>query len=189
MRVTASTVAILVVACAASSGAQSHRAMGASSATARKIASARSAAPASISRNATVVEMGKDGKMITLHEGTNGWLCMPDNPGTPGPDPMCVDKTWQEWMGAYMAKKAPELSQVGVAYMLAGGADASNSDPYARKPATGEHWIITSAHMMLILPDAKLIDNYPTDPTSDGPFVMWKGTPYAHVMVPVAKGR
>jgi len=26
----------------------------------------------------------------------------------------------------------------------------------------------------------------PTDPKSGGPWVMWKGTPYAHVMVPVS---
>jgi hypothetical protein len=25
----------------------------------------------------------------------------------------------------------------------------------------------------------------PTDPNNGGPWVMWKGTPYAHIMVPV----
>src|SRR5262245_12579568 len=30
------------------------------------------------------------------------------------------------------------------------------------------------------------LDLYPTDPKTGGPWVMWKGTRYAHVMVPVA---
>jgi len=34
--------------------------------------------------------------------------------------------------------------------------------------------------------DAKTLDMYPTDPKSGGPWVMWKGTPYAHLMVPVS---
>ena len=39
---------------------------------------------------------------------------------------------------------------------------------------------------MLLVPDSKLLDGVPTDPHAGGPFVMWKGTPYAHVMVPIA---
>src|SRR5215467_8529538 len=46
---------------------------------AAKIASARSAAPAAISANATIAEMTPDGKMTTLVKGTNGWLCMPED--------------------------------------------------------------------------------------------------------------
>jgi hypothetical protein len=38
---------------------------------------------------------------------------------------------------------------------------------------------------MLLLPDPALLDSYPTDPKNGGPYVMWKGTPYAHLMVPV----
>lgn len=188
MRPMTSTAAVLFAVAATHAGAQTRDAMGRSSTTARKIASARAAAPAGISRNATVMEMGKDGKMVTLHEGSNGWVCIPDDPATPGPDPMCMDKTWQDWLTAYTAKQAPSPSQVGIAYMLAGGADPSNADPFATKPAAGQHWVITGAHLMLILPDARSFEDYPTDPASGGAFVMWKGTPYAHVMVPVARG-
>ena len=37
---------------------------------------------------------------------------------------------------------------------------------------------------MLLLPDARALDGLSTDPTSGEPFVMWKGTPYAHLMIP-----
>jgi hypothetical protein len=40
---------------------------------------------------------------------------------------------------------------------------------------------------MLLLPDPAALDALGTDPDAGGPYVVWKGTPYAHVMVPVAE--
>jgi hypothetical protein len=71
-----------------------------------------------------------------------------------------------------------------MAYMLAGGVDASNTDPYATEPPTGDEWIYTGPHVMIIVPDPAALDGLPTDPNSGGPYVMWKGTPYAHIMMP-----
>jgi hypothetical protein len=47
-----------------------------------KIANARSAAPDSISRNATVMDWAatEGGKMRQLAAGTNGWTCYPSSP-------------------------------------------------------------------------------------------------------------
>jgi hypothetical protein len=174
---------ILAVMVGPSAAAQSKEGVQRSSAS--KISSALSAAPRAIASNASVVEMGADGKMVTLRQGTNGWVCVPDDPGTPGPDPMCMDKTWQAWLDAYMAKKPPRTRQIGIAYMLAGGADASNTDPYAQKPAPGQKWVMSPAHTMVLLPDPKALESYPSDPSTGGPYIMWKGTPYAHLMVPV----
>jgi hypothetical protein len=39
---------------------------------------------------------------------------------------------------------------------------------------------------MLIVPDPAMLEGITTDFNLGGPYVMWKGTPYAHVMVPVA---
>jgi hypothetical protein len=39
--------------------------------------------------------------------------------------------------------------------------------------------------MMLAVPDIKLIDNISDDPYNGGPWLMWAGTPYVHVMVPI----
>ena len=98
------------------------------------IKSAESAAPAKVGRGATIVTMEHDGKMRTLRKGTNGFTCMPDNPATPGPDPMCFDKNAADWVMAWVEKKTPPAGKVGFMYMLAGGTDASNTDPYATKP-------------------------------------------------------
>ena len=151
------------------------------------IDSAMSAAPAKVGKDATIVVMEADGKMRTLREGKNGFTCMPDNPATPGPDPMCMDKNSMEWVHAWVAKKAPPLGKVGFMYMLAGGTDASNTDPYATKPEPGNNWIKTGPHIMVVGADASFYDQYPKNakPDTSVPYVMWPGTPYQHLMAPV----
>src|SRR6185503_3177651 len=98
------------------------------------IASAESAAPASIAHDASIVTMDANGVMTTLRQGRNGWTCMPDSPATPGPDPMCMDANAAKWAAAWIGHKPPPTGTVGVMYMLEGGTDASNTDPYATKP-------------------------------------------------------
>jgi len=146
------------------------------------IAKATSAAPPDIARNAAVVGMGADGKMKELRASTNGWACMLDMAG----DSMCLDKEWQAWGDAWMNKKDPPKPQtIGVAYMLKGDKGASNTDPYATKATADNQWVVSGPHIMLLPTDAGQLDAYPTDWTKGGPWVMWKGTPYAHIMVPV----
>jgi len=153
----------------------------------KMIASAMSAAPAKVSKGATIVAMEADGKMRTLRKGANGFTCMPDNPATPGPDPMCMDKNSLEWVGAWVARKPPAAGKVGLMYMLAGGTDASNTDPYAAKPAPNNNWIKTGPHIMIVGADASFYDSYPksANPDTSMPYVMWAGTPYQHLMAPV----
>ena len=61
-----------------------------------------------------------------------------DSPATPGPDPMCMDANAAKWAMAWIGKQPPPANTVGVMYMLEGGTDASNTDPYAtaRPPTT-----------------------------------------------------
>lgn len=151
------------------------------------IKSAMSAAPAKLAKGATIMTVEADGKMRTLRQGANGFTCMPDNPETPGPDPMCMDKNSMEWVGAWIAHKTPPAGKVGLMYMLTGGTDASNTDPYAAKPDASNHWIKTGPHMMIVGGDASFYDAYPkgVDPDTAAPYVMWAGTPYQHLMAPV----
>jgi hypothetical protein len=147
------------------------------------IASAASAAPPAIGAAATVMTM--DGKV--LRKGTNGWTCFPDDPGTPGDDPMCVDRNGMAWMNALMAKKPPPKA-VGLSYMLQGGSDASNLDPFVSKPAAGQKWVTTGPHMMVLSAEVAAASGYPSkqaNPDTTRPYVMYGGTPYAHIMFPV----
>jgi hypothetical protein len=151
------------------------------------IKSAMAAAPAKVSQNAAVVAMDASGKMRTVRKGTNGFTCMADNPQTPGPDPMCMDKPAMEWVHAWVGHKTPVAGRIGFMYMLAGGTDASNTDPYATKPSAANNWVKTGPHVMIVGAPASFYDNYPKDaqPDTSVPYVMWPGTPYQHLMIPV----
>lgn len=151
------------------------------------IASALRAAPAGVAKGAKVVAMDDKGGMRTLREGTNGFTCMPDEPTTPGPDPMCADKASLGFLHALMTNAAPPSGHVGLMYMLEGGTDASNTNPFSKKPSASDHWIKTGPHVMIAGADAAFYDAYPkqADPDTSQPYVMWAGTPYQHLMVPV----
>jgi hypothetical protein len=150
------------------------------------IKSAMSAAPDAVSKDATIIDVGMDGKVRTVREGKNGWWCMADSPASPGPDPMCGDPNSMEWAKAWMERKEPPKGQVGFIYMLAGGSDASNTDPYAMGPTETNNWIKTGSHVMIVNA-MDMMKGYPTDPKPETstPYVMWAGTPYAHLMIPV----
>ena len=149
------------------------------------IKSAMAAAPESIARDAAIIAASADGSMKTLREGSNGWTCMPDNPKTPGHDPMCMDANALKWAEAWMSRKDPPPDNVGLMYMLSGGSDASNTDPFGEKPADGK-WVETGPHVMVVGAES-LNKLYPAtaSPDTSEPYVMFGGTPYAHMMIPV----
>lgn len=152
--------------------------------------SASSAAPLSVTGEATIVSRtmppSGDGGADVLREGTNGWVCMPDNPEVPGDSPACLDATWRAFLDALLeGEEPPADGGLGVGYMLRGDFPVSNRDPSATEPTADNEWIPDSGpHVMLLVPDTSVLEDLPTSP-GDGPWVMWAGTPWAHVMVPV----
>lgn len=148
---------------------------------AAKITSALSAAPPAVSKDATVMDMPT---MKVLRQGTNGWTCVPDGP-SPGVDPMCLDKNGMEWADAWMHHKDPPKDKLGFGYMLMGGSDASNTDPFAAEPKSGSRWVDTGPHVM-VLNIGDRFAGYPTTAANTKvPYVMFPNTPYAHLMLPV----
>jgi hypothetical protein len=149
--------------------------------TAELIRSATSAGPRSISDNAAVMAADESGKMVPLRPGTNGWTCIPDEPTTPGLDPMCIDKHGMEWVQALIAKKPkPANTAPGLIYMLQGGSDLSATDPFATKT---DHYIASPPHFMVMWPYDAKSSGFSTTPKKTGSWIMWAGTPYAHLMV------
>ena len=133
--------------------------------------------------------MGEGAKVVdwegnVLKEGSNGYVCLPTPPMLTVDSPMCMDSEWMRWADAWQNKKEFTAEALGISYMLAGDGGASNIDPYAEGPTENNEWIREGAHLMIIAP-AELLEAYPTDPQNGGPYVMWKGTPYAHLMVPI----
>lgn len=155
-------------------------------ATSDPVRSAESAAPSSIAHAASIMTLDAAGTATVLRNGSNGWTCMPDSPTTPGPDPMCMDANAMKWADAWMHHKPPPEGVVGVMYMLEGGTDASNTDPFATEPTAQNDWIKTGPHIMVV-GSREVLAGYPSGqkPDTSAPYVMWAGTPYAHLMVPI----
>lgn len=161
---------------AAASKAKAHK-----MSTAEMIRSATSAGPRSISDNATVMAADDSGKMVKLRAGTNGWTCIPDEPSTPGLDPMCIDRSGMEWVSALIGKKPkPGNTAPGLIYMLQGGSDISATNPFA---TTTDHYVSSPAHFMIMWPYDAKTTGFATTPKKTGSWIMWAGTPYAHLMV------
>lgn len=147
-----------------------------------KIASAEKAGPASITENATILDWSGE----VIREGTNDWLCLPDRENTDGEDPWCVDAAWWSFLQAYIAKQEPEYDQVGIAYMMVDDSPVSNTDPYATEATEDNQWISgLGPHLMVLVPDHSSFESMSTDPYNGGPWIMWAGTPYAHIMIPL----
>jgi len=144
------------------------------------------AAPPSIASTATVM----DWDHTVLRKGSGNYLCHPTPPdlrAKGGREPMCVDEVWEKWADAWVNKKPFKADRVGIGYMLAGDAGASNTDPFATTATADNQWVVEGPHIMVLVPDAAQLEGVPVDPKNGGAYVMWKGTPYAHIMVPVAK--
>lgn len=141
---------------------------------------ALSAAPAPVAEKATVMEW--DSKKV-LREGTNGYFCFPSMPGDPYP--MCVDEPWVKLLEALVKEeKPPAVTRIAVGYWLQGAFPISNEDPFATGEELAKHVKFNGEpHIAILVPDRKMLESLPTDPTLGRPWVMWKNTPYAHIMV------
>lgn len=145
------------------------------------IRNALSAAPPSVAEHATVANF--DGTV--LREGSNGWVCMPDMPEVVNNSPMCLDANWREIIDALQNKREPKYTGIAISYMLQSDMPVSNTDPYATAATPDNEWIETGVpHIMVAISDQAMLEGISTDPDNGGPWVMWKGTPYAHIMIP-----
>jgi hypothetical protein len=148
------------------------------------IAKVKTAAPDQIVSKASIVMM-QDGKPRMLQTGSNGYTCLIAPDGTP----LCADENGMEWVKAVGAKADPP-NKVGFIYMLAGDTGTSNHDPHQRE--THQHWVQTGPHVMIVGPTVREMPGYSrtadvADPTQ--PYVMFPGTAYEHLMLPVAAAK
>lgn len=154
-----------------------------------KIADAMSAGPDAITQDATIAEWPSEpgGEFNVLREGNNGWTCLASTSAAilgGLQDASCEDETWFAWDQAFAAGEEPNIEEVGISYMLSGDAGLSNTDPSAIEPTDDNEWHVSGPHTMVLIPGSNY-EGVSTDHTNGGPYVMWAGTPYAHIMVPM----
>lgn len=158
-----------------------------------EISQALSAAPASIAGDASVIVFGEQGRRKELRAGTNGWTCVTrdltlHDDGI-AHHPACFDKYGLEWIENYLAGREPNPEHVGYSYMLQGGSSWSNTDPKATKLTPGQKdYIRMPAHIMILSVKVANASGFPSgqsDPDTHMPFVMYGGTSFAILIIPV----
>ena len=124
--------------------------------------------------------MKEKGDPKILQTGSNGFTCLVDSQGTP----LCADANTMEWRKSVGGKTAPP-DKTGFIYMMAGDVGTSNHDPHATDKS---HWVQTGPHVMIVGTAAReMAGIYPRtlDPDPSQAYVMFPGTPYEHLMLPV----
>jgi hypothetical protein len=157
-----------------------HNASAGDDSTQVKIARAMSAGPTEVAKAARIVDTDAQGKMVVLREGNNGFTCMPGNLKVVGEPPMCVDAPSMQWFADARAHKPKPTNTVpGITYMLAGATQRSDSDPNdttSMPIEVGPHW-------MIMWPFDPKTTGLPTTHKPTGAYIMWAGSPYAHMHI------
>jgi hypothetical protein len=141
------------------------------------------AAPAHIANEAGIMVYGADGKLTETKKSSNGFTCVPTVMNLPDPDPMCMDAAVQQWMTDLMNNAPKPTNTVpGIAYMAVGGSHYEK-DGKVVMPGDGAKIVKEPPHWMVMWPFDAAATKLPTAPNPSGVYIMFEGSPYAHLMV------
>jgi hypothetical protein len=106
---------------------------------------------------------------------------------------MCVDETMMQWLMATMDGRKPNITQVGLSYMLLGEARQGQGEAPAKDPTQVKQWFYTGPHIMIALPDeaAEALKGMNQDLSNNLPYSTFlSASPGATplLIVPVARG-
>jgi hypothetical protein len=143
-----------------------------------------SAAPSHISKDAAVMLPDASGKLAEVKKGTNGFTCIPTVNNRPEPDPMCFDAAVGQWVDALVNKKdKPGNTVPGISYMARGGYHWEKGGKILMEEEPGAKLVKEPPHWMLMWPFDSKAARLPTLPNPSGVYIMFDGSPFAHLMV------
>lgn len=144
---------------------------------------ALSGAPPHLVKEVGVMIYGADGKLTESKKSTNGFTCIPTVMNLPDPDPMCMDAAVQQWMNDLMdGAPKPTNTVPGIAYMARGGSHFEKEGKVVMG-GDGAKTVKEPPHWMLMWPFDAEATKLPTAPNVSGVYIMFEGTPYAHLMI------
>ena len=154
------------------------------------VEAASAGGPDFISHDATIAWIDQAGAVHVMRPGTNGFTCVIVVPDPFG-GPICGDQVAANWVVALLTGAAapPVAAAPGIAYMARGGAhyeDASGTVvmEHDQSPhAAGTHRVVEHAHWMLMWPMDPTTSGLPIKENGTGSYIMFTGTPWAHVMI------
>jgi hypothetical protein len=146
------------------------------------IKAAEAGAPDRISAQATIVRMEPKGQTAMVRQGSNGFTCflMPDEIHTP----VCTDQKGMSWFTAAAGDQPKPPTTGGVAFMAKGSQHYEDPDGrIVMHPGSGTKTVKEPPHWMLLTPLDTAATGIPAHPNAGGSYIMFAGTPYAHLMI------
>jgi len=175
-------VAALVLLLPAALSAQAQPAGQTKETEAEFIKAAEAGAPERISGQATILRMEPQGKTTVVRQGSNGFTCtlLPDEVHTP----VCADQKGLSWFKAFAANEPKPSTTGGVAYMAKGSEHYEESDGrIVMHPGNSTKTVKEPPHWMVLTPLDTATTGIPARPNAGGSYIMFAGTPYAHLMI------
>jgi hypothetical protein len=154
------------------------------------IAAASAGGPEFITRNAAIAWIDSTATVHPIRPGTNGFTCVIARPD-PFAGAICGDQNAATWLVAMLkgTPQPPAMTAPGIAYMAQGGThyeDAAGNvlmEHELSRHAAGSRRVVEPPHWMLIWPLDPAATGLPTKENATGTYIMFAGTPYAHLMV------
>jgi len=135
---------------------------------AEKVADALRAAPAFITKDATLLDWPTTpgGEYRVLRKGSSQWTCLPGLPGSPHDEPGCFDQVFLQFIKDSIAGRTPKAQSVGISYMY-GGFWVPNK---SHAMGSGNEFHV-GPHIMIIGPDQKMLRTLNQDGSNGEPYV------------------
>lgn len=162
-----------------------------------QIAGAVSPAPDSLKAGATVLGYDAAGKLVTLRSGSNSLICLADNPASKDFHPACYQQELEPFMARGRALRAqglkrPAIDSVRFAEIMSGTLrmpprPTTLYEYYGKKenfdPATGKVTGASAVYVVYTPYATEATTGLSTVPLPGGPWLMYPGKPWAHIMI------
>jgi hypothetical protein len=146
------------------------------------IKAAEEGAPPRIAEKAAIARVEPKGKATTLRPGNNGFTCtlMPDESHAP----FCGDQKGFQWMIAAISEQPRPPAAGGIVYMAKGAVHYETpKGEIVMRPTAETKEVKEPPHWMLLIPMNPATTGIPARPNAGGSYIMFAGTPYAHLMI------
>ncbi|HKV73435.1 MAG TPA: hypothetical protein VJN95_02885 [Gemmatimonadales bacterium] len=162
-----------------------------------QIAGAVSPAPDSLKAGATVLGYDAGGQLVPLRHGTNNLICLADNPASKDFHPACYQKELEPFMARGRALRAQGLKRAAIDSVrfaeIMSGALRMPQRPttlyefYGKKEnfdsTTGKVAGASAVYVVYTPYATEESSGLSTIPLAGGPWLMYPGKPWAHIMI------
>ena len=164
---------------------------------ARQIAAAISPLPTNLRANATVLGYNASGKFVTLRKGSNDMICLADDPSQKMYHVACYHRALEPFMARGRELHARNLSHEAIDSIRLADVKSGRYSMPTKPAALYQYWasrdsvnastgVVNGASYLYVvyMPYATpATTGLSANPIDGGPWIMYPGKPWAHIMI------